>query len=257
MVAIDINNGRRRASSPTWTSYIPQWEAMIASTFSPLAKISVPEEFANREGVLNKGLVKIQLQSYQCQKLACLRTICFEGAGFQVFNLIAVPRIQYDLPIFGVDVVSLPGGNLCSIDYQPARLDSIPFAQPLYSSARLRLAKWSHAFPHGGTIPPNAQQFFSPIALWTRFPHSNAEELFAKVNEALCEYTYLYGEALTTCLPSTDTIHLDNRKVATKSYLEYRILHDPASGILNKTFGEEWTGKFLEKYAFPNCSSES
>lgn len=109
IVAIDINNARRATSSPTWTSYIPQWEAMIASTFSPFTKISIPAEFASREGVLNKGLVKIQLRSYQCQKLSCLRTICFEGAGFHVFNLIAVPEIQYDLPIFGVDIVSLPG----------------------------------------------------------------------------------------------------------------------------------------------------
>lgn len=149
------------------------------------------------------------------------------------------------------------GGNLCSIDYQPARLDSNRFSQPLYHSARHRLAKWTHVFPLGGAIPPNAQQFFSPIALWTRFPHSNAEELFANVNEALEDYTFLYGEALATCHPSTNTTLSDDRKVATKGYLEYRILHDPASGILCKTFGEAWTTEFLEKYAFPICSCEN
>lgn len=40
-----------------------------------------------------------------------LRQLSFTGGGYDVLNVIALPRMNTSLPILGIDVVSLPGAK--------------------------------------------------------------------------------------------------------------------------------------------------
>ncbi|CAN0495825.1 unnamed protein product, partial [Laminaria digitata] len=74
---------------------------------------------------------------------------------------------SYDLPIFGADLVSLPGVHLLCIDLQPAH-----GAQEMGEEAQtaMRKAKGRHleGLPWGGDLPEAAQKYFSPHCIWSK-----------------------------------------------------------------------------------------
>ena len=51
--------------------------------------------------------------------ISVFRLVTFKGAGFNVFNLLALPRVSEDnpqpIPILGIDLVMLPGSALAAI----------------------------------------------------------------------------------------------------------------------------------------------
>eukprot|EP01031_Cornospumella_fuschlensis_P048465 gene48465-59353_t len=158
--------------------YCAKWRNMVLSTF-PGPKLDLPLDYALAEGSINKkDSVKYSCDAFRPSRLSYLRVLRFEGAGFNVFNSIALPKLEYDMPILGIDIVSLPGGNLCSIDYQPSYSESQYFTRPIYSDAKVNLSKWSRVFPPGGEFMPSAAKYFSPHAVWTRFPHDEGNSLF-------------------------------------------------------------------------------
>ncbi len=75
-----------------------------------MRSIEMPEDYADAYGAINrKDPVSFKCEAYAGQKLAYIRSLRFEGAGFNVFNFVALPSVCYDLAILGIDLVSLPG----------------------------------------------------------------------------------------------------------------------------------------------------
>ncbi|RYH12564.1 hypothetical protein EON65_37950 [archaeon] len=143
------------------------------------------------------------------------------------------------------------GGNLCSIDYQPSNADPQYFTKPLYSESKTSLSKWSRVLPPGGEFMPSAAKYFSPQAVWTRFPHAEGNSLFFLITQTLDEYLKFYSTHLKSALPCTDSSKIEQRRAGIKDYLNFRTVNDPAKNILNKAFGESWTHSALTKVVFP------
>lgn len=98
---------------------------------------------------------------------------------------------------------------------------------------------------------PAAAKYFSPQAVWTRFPHSDGNSLFFLITLALDDYLELYSDHLKNSPECLDPIKIEQRRAGIKDYLTFRTVNDPAKNILNKAFGETWTHSALTEVVFP------
>jgi phycoerythrobilin:ferredoxin oxidoreductase len=89
-----------------------------------LTPYPIPEGFKTKSAEVGKGdrAATVLTESYgvQSEKLRQIRAAHVQGgAALQVLNFVIFPRLNYDLPFFGADLVTLPGGHLIAIDMQP------------------------------------------------------------------------------------------------------------------------------------------
>ncbi len=192
------------------------------------------------------------------------------------------------LPIYGADIVSLPGNkHLVAIDFQPV----LSLVDDTGSSGKEKLPQLPKQYAHleskleaihskyqkstsdsepllswGGDIPPQAERFFSPYALWTRLGDDNAMDTVKTVVwKAFQEYTDLYLDLMTAVQSDINTGKLevvsskeqekdDNNPVwkGQLDYLEYRRTNDPARPMLQRLYGNEWSESVIGNVLFPS-----
>ena len=137
-----------------------------------LAPYPIPAGFESKECITGKGkkeqLVVTTSHAFKSSKLRQIRAAHVQGGdALQVLNFVIFPQINYDLPFFGADLVTLPGGHLIALDMQPLFHDSA--YQKQYSDPISPIFnKYQTDLPWGGDFPEEAKPFFSPAFLWTR-----------------------------------------------------------------------------------------
>jgi phycoerythrobilin:ferredoxin oxidoreductase len=193
-------------------------------------------------------------------------------------NIREVDTRQYvGLPIFGADIVSLPGNkHLVAVDFQPV----LPFEEGATSSllperysemeSKLKSIHDSYQLgtdailPWGGDIPPQATRFFSPYALWTRLSDDDAiDKVETVVWNAFQDYLDLYMEIIKEVqrdvsagryvIEEAAVVGNDNPVMQGQmDYLEYRRANDPARPMLQRLYGEDWTERVIAQVLFPD-----
>jgi hypothetical protein len=168
--------------------------------------------------------------------------------GIQVMNLVVFPSNETSLPVWGVDLVSLPGNkHLLAMDVQPM----IKEKNDVYSE---KFKGWfdehvDKQFEWGGEMPPEASKFFSTNALWTRLSGEEAVDIIqTKVFDAFSAHLDLYLQLL-------EEYQSDEEEETTnhhEEYLQYRLANDPARPMLKSLYGPEWTEEVLTKVLFPS-----
>lgn len=213
----------------------------------------IPEGFERKEGVMGKGKrqenVLTTSHAFKSKKLRQIRAAHVQGGNsLQVLNFVIFPELNYDLPFFGGDLVTLPGGHLIAIDMQPLFKDDPAYQakyaepiMPIFDKHRANL-EW------GGDFPEEAQQFFSPAFLWTR--PQETEVVKTKVFDAFCDYLQAYLNFVDQAEEVTDSKQLDDILQAQKRYLNYRAEKDPARGMFTRLYGEEWTEEYIHGFLF-------
>lgn len=223
-------------------------EARLGAELQPY---HVPAELRRCEGVMGRGereqRVVLTAAGYSASKLRHIRFAEISGGpALQVLNFCIFPELEYGLPTFAADLVTLPGGHLIAIDCQPNAL-------PLDSRGPLARAHARHSskLPDGGPIDGDAASFFSPYFLWTRLPLSmGAAELEAVLLPAFEEYLEVYVQMVAEASPLTDEQTLEQVRAAQIKYSEYRVEKDPARGMLTRLFGEECTERLIQEVFF-------
>mmetsp|Transcript_28577 Transcript_28577/g.33893 ORF Transcript_28577/g.33893 Transcript_28577/m.33893 type:complete len:456 (+) Transcript_28577:163-1530(+) len=230
--------------------------------------------------------------------------LCVPDA-IHVLNLVLFPNHANPLlalPILGIDLVTLPGGkHLVAMDFQPV---SIPIVAKevdddkdnAHASASIghtklfpkgtKYAKYEDQIaavyerhvtnqpdilPWGGDIPPKAQRFFSPYALWTRLSDDDGGDGLSivqkEVYDAFCDYFDLYLEILTEVQEDwmisesrrndeADDADIDAGKMKNttlqghREYLTYRQKNDPARPMLTRLYGKEWAEQAISEVLF-------
>ena len=217
-----------------------------------LTSYPIPSGFEQKEGSMGKGkkqeTVITTSYGYASSKLRQIRAAHVEGGGsLQVLNFVIFPQLNYDLPFFGADLVTLPGGHLIALDMQP--LFHSEAYQEKYTKPVLPIfAKYSQDLEWGGDFPPEAKQFFSPAFLWTR-PQED-EVVTTKVFAAFKEYLDIYLDFVEAAQPVTEQSYLSEILEAHKRYLNYRAEKDPARGMFTRLYGSEWTEEYIHGFLF-------
>lgn len=237
------------------TLYQPFLDQAIATLQSQLdlKPYSIPEGFERKEGMMAKGKkaepVLTTSHGFKSQKLRQIRAAHVQGGNsLQVLNFVIFPDLNYDLPFFGADLVTLPGGHLIAIDMQPLFRDNQAY-QAKYSQPIMPMFRdYQQDLPWGGDFPQEAQQYFSPAFLWTRPADTAVVE--TKVFAAFKDYLDAYIKFVKQAEPVTDPQQLSAILQAHKSYADYRAEKDPARGMLTRLYGTEWTEEYIHGFLF-------
>jgi phycoerythrobilin:ferredoxin oxidoreductase len=212
----------------------------------------IPAGFEQKENVTSKGkkqeTVITTSHAWRSSKLRQIRAshVC-GGASLQVLNFVIFPKLEYELPFFGADLVTLPGGHLIAIDMQPLFHDDGYRQQ--YSEPILPIFRSYQAdLPWGGDFPDEAKTFFSPAFLWTRPRETEVVE--TRVFEAFKEYLNAYLDLVEKAEPVSDRQRLAEIEKAQLAYVNYRAAKDPARGMFTRLYGEEWTEEYIHGFLF-------
>lgn len=158
------------------------------------------------------------------------------------------PQLNYDLPFFGADLVTLPGGHLIALDMQPLFRDR-PAYQEKYTTPVLPIFEsYQPHLPWGGDFPDEAHAFFSPAFLWTRPRETEVVE--THVFAAFKDYLQAYLNFVNDAEPVTDAEALKEIEAAQLRYLRYRAEKDPARGMFTRFYGPEWTEEYIHGFLF-------
>lgn len=212
----------------------------------------IPSGFEYQEGMMGKGKkaepVVTTSYAFQSPKLRQIRAAHVQGGNsLQVLNFVIFPHPTYDLPFFGADLVTLPGGHLIALDMQPLFHD--PDYQKKYTEPILPIFhNYQQDLEWGGDFPKEAQAFFSPAFLWTR-PQAT-EVVQTKVYQAFCDYLQAYLDFVKVAEPIAEPQKLAEILAAQKRYLNYRAAKDPARGMFTRLYGEEWTEEYIHGFLF-------
>lgn len=216
-----------------------------------LSDYPIPEGFERKEGITgsksNPQTVITESYAACSPKLRQIRAAHVNGgAMLQVLNFVIFPQLEYELPFFGADLVTLPGGHLIAIDMQPLfQTDAYKakYSQPLMEMFH----GYQQDLPWGGDFPAEAQQFFSPAFLWTR--PSGLEAVETTVFAAFKDYLDQYIEFVKAAEPVAQT-ERGAIQQAHLAYLNYRAEKDPARGMLTRFYGEDWTEEYIHGFLF-------
>jgi phycoerythrobilin:ferredoxin oxidoreductase len=212
----------------------------------------IPPGFESKSAVTGKGKreATVTTTSYgaKAPKLRQIRAAHVQGgAALQVLNFVIFPELNYDLPFFGADLVTLPGGHLIAIDMQPLFQTEdyqAKYSQPIMETFRRHQAD----LPWGGDFPEEAQAFFSPAFLWTR--PAVTETVETNVFDAFSDYLKAYIEFVQAAEPISDPGRLNAIKESQLRYARYRAEKDPARGMLTRFYGPEWTEAYIHGFLF-------
>jgi len=218
----------------------------------PLEPYPIPVGFERNECVTGKGkteqVVVTTSHAFQTDKLRQIRAAHVEGGdSLQVLNFVIFPKTNYDLPFFGADLVTLPGGHLIALDMQPLFQD--PAYQKQYSNPILPIwQSYQTDLPWGGDFPEEAKSFFSPTFLWTRTKENELVE--TRVFSAFQEYLQSYLNFVEEAEPINNPKRLAEILQAQRRYLNYRAEKDPARRMFTRLYGEEWTEEYIHGFLF-------
>ena len=212
----------------------------------------IPEGFESKSAVTGKGKreATVTTTSYgsQAPKLRQIRAAHVQGGeALQVLNFVIFPELEYDIPFFGADLVTLPGGHLIALDMQPLFQDEA--YQAKYSAPIMDMFHgYQEHLPWGGDFPEEAQAFFSPAFLWTR--PSETADVETHVFRAFQDYLKAYISFVEAAEPVNDPARLSAIKQSQLSYARYRAEKDPARGMLSRFYGPELTEEYIHGFLF-------
>ncbi|WP_055073892.1 phycoerythrobilin:ferredoxin oxidoreductase [Pseudanabaena sp. 'Roaring Creek'] len=213
----------------------------------------IPVGFASKSAIVGKGKHENEVVTtsygYQSSKLRQIRAAHVQGgSSLQVLNFVIFPRLNYDLPFFGADLVTLPGGHLIALDMQPLFRDHHDY-QAKYTKPILPIFEtYQPHLPWGGDFPEEASQFFSPAFLWTRPQQDEVVE--THVFSAFKDYLQAYLDFCDQANPTTDPALLEEIEASHLRYLRYRAEKDPARGMFTRFYGADWTEKYIHGFLF-------
>jgi phycoerythrobilin:ferredoxin oxidoreductase len=217
-----------------------------------LSPYPIPAGFERKSALSGKGKRQAEVlttsYAFQSPKLRQIRAAHVQGGqALQVLNFVIFPRLNYDLPFFGGDLVTLPGGHLIALDMQP--LFQTADYQAKYTTPILPIFnRYKDKLEWGGDFPEEAQAFFSPAFLWTRPSEDSVVE--STVFEAFKAYLDAYLTLVNQAEPITDSAALERIHTAQLQYLKYRAEKDPARGMFNRFYGSEWTEEYIHGFLF-------
>lgn len=237
------------------TLYQPFLDYAIATLESrlDLQPYPIPEGFERKSAIVGKGKNQEEVittsYAFSAPKLRQIRAAHVQGGrSLQVLNFVIFPQLNYDLPFFGADLVTLPGGHLIALDMQPLFRDDLSYQAKYTEPILLTFHAHQQHLAWGGDFPEEARPFFSPAFLWTR-PQETAiveTHVFAAFKDYLNAYLDFVAQA-----ELVDNIKaLDEIKQAQLRYLRYRSEKDPARGMFQRFYGSEWTEEYIHGFLF-------
>ncbi len=207
-----------------------------------LSPYQVPEDLGYVEGCLEGERLVIENHCYQTPQFRKLHLeLAQVGNSLDILHCVMFPRPEYALPIFGADLVGgragigaaiadlSPVGQALPKNYQD-ELSSLP--TPVFSQPR--------DLPAWGDI-------FSEFCLFVRPVNEQEEAAFlARVQH----YLTLHCQIAASSTPLTSQLEVARVLTGQKYYCLKQQQNDKTRRVLEKSFGSEWTDRYLTTMLF-------
>ncbi|GLC43951.1 hypothetical protein PLESTB_000213300 [Pleodorina starrii] len=175
--------------------------------------------------------------------------------GLQVLHVVLYPRYNYDLPIFGLDIVMVNGRvTLAVVDCCPVRHGLKLPQQYMETMALLQRTFLEGTDPSARRIPDWGAASFSPLALC--ITPTTPEELAAFAKYAVA----LHRAHLSLSLNAEPVVAAPgNRRAASKlqelqegqkRFCDNQLANKKTRRVLEAAFGAEWTDAYMSKLMF-------
>ena len=107
-----------------WQPYLDHARQRLQARLHDLQPYPIPEGFGERRARTGPKArpVEVVTRSWavQARGIRQARAACVDADPLpQVLNFVINPDHHYELPFFGADLVTLPGGHLLALDLQP------------------------------------------------------------------------------------------------------------------------------------------
>ena len=209
-----------------------------------LSPYQVPEDLGYVEGSLEGERLAIENHCYQTPQFRKLHLELAQiGKSLDILHCVMFPNPDYALPIFGTDLVGGRSGiSAAVVDLSPINRDrSLPSQYQAYLQD-LPMPEFSHprALPEWGDI-------FSEFCLFVR-PASPAEE--NAFLDRVKEFLTLHCQIASTATPLTSQVEIDRVIAGQEYYCTKQQQNDKTRRVLEKSFGSEWTERYMTTMLF-------
>ncbi len=251
----------RNSSLDSFTIEDWRWQIFLNHTIRAFSKFDLKPcqfdgQFLEKEALSGSKSrpVSVVIRTWACStdKLIKVRAACLKaGNSTSVFNLVAIPECNYEIPFFGADFVTLPSGHLIALDLQPMIQNERTHRNYFLDRLIPIYDQWKDEFPHGGDFPDEVKKFFSEGFIWTKLPlDDNSEKIIDnKLMLVFSQYLDLYID-LVIQAKKVGEFRVDKLIEGQKLYLEYRAQKDPARAMLTRFFGSKWTENYIHNVLF-------
>ena len=209
-----------------------------------LSPYNIPEDLGYVEGNLAEEKLIIENRCYQTTQFRKLHLeLAQAGDRLDILHCVMFPRTNYDLPIFGVDLVGSQAGIAAAIvDLSPVNRDRT--LAPAYSQGLANLPQINFTRPRA--LPPWGN-IFSEFCLFIQPQNNYEEKLFL---QRVLQYLTLHCSiaVATFAVLAQETQILSGQRY----YCDRQQQNDKTRRVLEKSMGKAWTDRYVTQMLF-NC----
>jgi len=204
----------------------------------------IPEGLGYVEGALEGERLIIENHCYSTPQFRKIHLeLAQVGNGLDILHCVMFPNAEYDIPIFGSDLVGSRAGISAAIaDLSPLYPDfALP---PSYHQALSNLPKVNFLQPRE---LPQWGDIFSQFCLFIR-PIGDREELdfLDRVRSILT----LHCQLAVATTPFNTSEEINKIRNGHRYYCRKQQQNDKTRRVLAKSFGEEWTERYMTTMLF-------
>jgi phycocyanobilin:ferredoxin oxidoreductase len=216
-----------------------------------LSPYVVPEDLGYIEGCLEGERLVIENHCYQTPQFRKLHLeLAQVGNGLDILHCVMFPNPDYGIPIFGVDLVGGRAGiSAAIVDLSPVSADrSLPasYQQALAALPALQFFQ-PRDLPEWGDI-------FSEFCLFIRPADAQEESAFL---ERVRAYLTLHCQLATATTPLNSRPEVAQVLAGQRYYCTKQQQNDKTRRVLEKSFGTEWTNRYMTTMLFDMIVADS
>ncbi|MFM7218768.1 MAG: phycocyanobilin:ferredoxin oxidoreductase [Nodosilinea sp.] len=217
----------------------------VWQTTLELSPYQIPADLGYIEGCMEEGRVVIENCCYQTPQFRKLHLELAQfGNGVDILHCVMFPNPDYNLPIFGTDLVGRcsTGINAAIVDLSPVRADgTLPEA---YQASIGKLEALTFSQPRD---LPEWGDIFSEFCLFVRLANSVEENKYLQRVE---DFLTLHCQIARNSKPLIKSSDILNIIKGQRNYCTKQQQNDKTRRILEKTFGTEWTDRYMTTMLF-------
>lgn len=215
-----------------------------------LSPYSVPADLGYIEGSLEGERLIIENHCYQTPQFRKLHLeLAQVSNGLDILHCVMFPNPEYALPIFGADLVGRGGGSISAAiaDLSPVNSDrTLPqrYQQSLSLLSKVEFSQ-PRALPDWGDI-------FSKFCLFVHPANVQEEVMFL---DRVREFLTLHCQIASTETPLTSNSDIAQVLAGQRYYCMKQQQNDKTRRVLEKSFGVEWTDRYMNTMLFDAVAS--
>jgi phycocyanobilin:ferredoxin oxidoreductase len=209
-----------------------------------LSYYSIPEDLGYVEGNLEEEKLIIENRCYQTTQFRKLHLeLAQVGDRLDILHCVMFPRANYDLPIFGVDLVGTKAGiGAAIVDLSPVNHQGL--LSPTYIKALANLPTLDFSQPRQ---LPEWGDIFSGFCLFVHPHNAQEEQLFL---ERVLQYLAIHCQIAIAAFPSTSSTHQAEILAGQRHYCTQQQQNDKTRRVLEKSLGKAWSDRYMTKMLF-------